>query len=108
MVFNAAPGNAPSNVTATTLSSTEILATWDTVPHINQNGAITMYQVLYTPLQTFGGAIGVKTMNVTEQAALLANLEAYVDYSVSVQDSTRIGVGPYSSGMMEMTLQDGA
>ena len=35
------------------------------VPPIDQNGIITMYEVLYEPLETFSDAIGPLTMNVS-------------------------------------------
>jgi hypothetical protein len=66
-----------------------------------------MYQVLYEPLETFGGAIGPMDVNVTEQTADLMDLEEYVNYTISVRAYTNTGVGPYSAGMMEMTEEDG-
>ena len=104
---HAVPDSPPSNVTATAQSSTSILVTWDMVPPMDQNGVITMYQVLYTPLQTFRGAIGTESMTVTEQMATLTGLQEYVEYNISVRAYTSVGAGPYSDGVVVRTSEDG-
>ena len=102
-----APGSPPSNVMATALSSNQILVTWDMVPPIDQNGVITVYQVLYQPLQTFNGAIRQQTLNVTGLAANLTDLEEFVNYSIAVRAYTSVGGGPYSEPITERTDEDG-
>ena len=90
-------------------SSTTIVVTWDIVPPIDQNGVITMYEVLYEPLETFGGAIQTQTRNVsgTEMSVVLTNLEEFVNYSISVRAYTSVGEGPYSDEIREKTNTDG-
>ena len=75
---------------------------------MDQNGVITMYKVMYTPLETFGGIIKSDTITVLEptQSVVLTGLEEYVDYNFSVQASTSVGVGPYSVAVTVSTLQD--
>ena len=80
---------------------------WEEVVPIDQNGVITMYQVLYQPLETFGGVIGPLTVNVTELTADLTDLEEYVNYTISVRAYTSAGEGPYSDGEIELTDEDG-
>ena len=78
------------------------------VPPIDQNGVITMYQVLYhQPQETFEGRIGTETVNVTGLAATLTGLQEYVEYSISVRAYTSVGAGPYSDGVVERTNEDG-
>ena len=91
-----------------TLSSTTIEVNWDIVPPIDQNGIITMYEVLYEPLETFGGAIGPLTRNVsgTEMSVILMDLQEFVNYNISVRVYTSIGGGPYSEPFTDMTLED--
>ena len=79
---------------------------WEEVVPIDQNGVITMYQVLYQPLETFGGAIGPLTVNVTEQTVDLTDLEEYVNYTISVQAYTSAGEGIYSDDIIEHTNGD--
>ena len=103
-----APGRPP-NVMATATSPTSIMITWDMVPPIDQNGVITMYEVLYEPLETFNGAIMSNTTTVDGMTltAVLGGLEEFVDYTISVRAYTSAGEGPYSDGVMEMTIEDG-
>ena len=90
-------------------SSTSIIVTWDVVSPIDQNGIITMYEVLYEPLETFSDAIGPLTMNVSssEMTAVLTGLQEFVDYNISVRAYTSAGEGPYSTEITEMTAEDG-
>lgn len=90
-------------------SSTTIIVTWDIIPPIDQNGVITMYEVLYEPLETFGGAIQTQTRNVsgTEMSVVLMNLEEFVNYSISVRAYTSVGEGPYGDEIREKTNTDG-
>ena len=91
------------------MSSTEIMVTWDIVLPIDQNGVITMYEVLYQPQETFNGAIRDLTVNVSapEMSVVLMNLQEYVNYTISVRAYTSVGEGPYSEGIVELTNQDG-
>ena len=104
-----APASPPSQITQTALSPTEILVTWDSVPPIDQNGIITMYEVLYQPLETFDGAIGPLTVTVTvlNMSAVLTQLEEFVVYNISVRAFTETGPGVYNIAMQERTLEDG-
>ena len=105
---NAVPASAPTDVMATVVSSTEIMVTWDIVLPIDQNGVITMYEVLYQPQETFNGAIGHLTVNVSapEMSVVLMDLQEYVNYTISVRAYTSVGEGPYSEGIIELTNED--
>ena len=94
---------------ATAVSPTSIMITWDMVPPIDQNGVITMYEVLYEPLETFNGAIMSNTTTVDGMTltAVLEGLEEFVNYTISVRAYTSAGEGPYSDGVIEMTSEDG-
>ena len=94
---------------ATVMSSTEIMVTWGIVPRINQNGVITMYEVLYQPQETFNGTIGDLTVNLSapNMSVVLMNLQEYVNYTISVRAYTSVGEGPYSQGIIELTNENG-
>ena len=85
------------------------MVSWGVVPPIDQNGIITMYEVLYQPLETFGGAIQTLTRNVsgTEMSVVLMNLQEFVYYNISVRAYTRVGEGPYSDDVTLRTNEDG-
>ena len=76
---------------------------------MDQNGVITMYEVLYQPQETFNGAIRDLTVNVSapEMSVVLMDLEEYVNYTISVRAYTSVGEGPYSEGIVELTSEDG-
>ena len=48
------PESSPENITANAISSTTVSMMWEEVPAMDQNGDIIMYEVMYTPLETFG------------------------------------------------------
>ena len=89
-------------------SPTTIAVMWGEVPPIDQNGVITMYEVMYTPLETFGGTLESNSTIVLEPARSvnLTGLEEYVNYSISVRAYTSVGAGPYNVAMTVLTLQD--
>ena len=76
---------------------------------MDQNGVITMYEVLYQPQEIFNGAIRDLTVNVSapEMSVVLMNLQEYVNYTISVRAYTSVGEGPYSQGIIELTNENG-
>ena len=109
LLFHPAPHSPPANVQGSGISSTDMLVTWDIIPPIDQNGVITAYEVLYVPLETFGGVLQTRITNVpgTETAVILTGLEEFVGYSISVRGFTAAGAGPYSNAVEATTLEDG-
>ena len=105
-MLSIAPASPPDNVNATVISSTEIQVTWGIVPPIDQNGIITMYEVLYQPLETFSGSLTSAVMNSSQNSALLADLQEFVLYNISVRAYTNVGEGPFSEQVVAMTLED--
>ena len=89
-------------------SPTLIEVTWNEVPAIDQNGIITVYEVMYTPLNTFGGQISANTTNVSGSKSMvtLSYLQEFVNYSISVRAYTTAGQGPEST-IIELTQQAG-
>ena len=80
---------------------------WDEVVPLDQNGVITMFEVMYTPLEDFDGAIMTRSTNVTELSRLLMDLEEYDNYTISVRAYTSVGAGPYSDPVIVLTNEDG-
>ena len=109
MPFFAVPSSPPDNVIALSSSSTTITVSWDIVPPIDQNGIITMYEVFYQPLETFGGVIGTLTRNVSapDMSVVLTNLQEFVNYNISVRAYTSVGEGLYS-GDFTVQTQEGS
>ena len=110
LYYSTAPAAPPQNVTASAVSSTEIEVLWEEVAAIDQNGVITMYEIQFVPLETFGGQITSDTVNTSNGSVLmmvLTGLEEYVEYNISVRAYTSAGPGPYSDGVVERTDTDG-
>ena len=106
MFLSPVPASPPENVTVQVNSSTTIEVRWDMVPPIDQNGIITMYEVIYQPLETFNGNISTNTINLTNMSVLLTGLQEFVNYTISVRAYTSVGAGPYSDEVTVMTLED--
>lgn len=105
--FHIDPASPPHNVETVVVSSTSILVRWNDVPPIDQNGIITDYEVLYLPLETFGGTINIQIVNTSNMSFLLDDLEEYVNYTIQVRAFTSVGPGPFSDPIINQTLQDG-
>ena len=80
---------------------------WDEVVPIDQNGVITMYEVMYTPLEDFDGTIMTRTTNVNDLSVLLMDLEEYVNYTISVRAFNNAGAGSYRDPETVLTNEDG-
>ena len=104
------PSNTPKNVNATARSPTSIQVTWETVPDIDQNGDIIVYEVRYDPLETFGGQIGISYTNTSNGSVLettLKDLQEFVEYNISVRAYTMVGPGPFNMGILTRTFEAG-
>lgn len=80
---------------------------WDQVPPIYQNGNITGYHVLYTPLVTYDGEISQQLTNSDAYFSILEDVQEYTVYSINVRAYTQAGVGPYSQAIISTTFEDG-
>ena len=108
--FPVVPLGTPVNITAIAVNSTAIQLSWSEVPAIKQNGIITQYEVVFAPLETFGGQIAATSMNITDTSILfiiLDNLQEYVQYSITIRAYTNVGKGPFSTAMIIQTPEDG-
>ena len=90
-------------------SSTSVIVSWNEVPSRDQNGNITVYEIMYEPLQDFNGIIGLNITNVTgsTQSLTIMNLEEDVKYSILVRAYTTAGPGPYGDPINETTFEAG-
>ena len=101
MYLSPEPSDPPQNVTATVISSTEVMVSWKEVPAIHQNGEITTYEIEHVPLEIYGEEITTNTSNGSVLMMVLTGLEEYVEYNISVRAYTSVGPGPYSDTITE-------
>ena len=89
-------------------TSTSIAVMWNEVPPINQNGVIMAYEITYTTFENFTGVIGINSTNVSgsDLSVSLIGLQEYVNYSIQVRAYTSEGAGPYSTPVVQLTLED--
>ena len=92
------PSGFPMNLSAVTLSSSEIMVNWTTFPEIDHNGILTSYEVQYN--QTVANDSHPPSASVSvsssEMSVILKDLGALVTYTITVRACTRIGCGPYN------------
>jgi len=80
---------------------------WEEISPLDQNGVIILYEVMYTPNQTFNGSIGPNSTNIsgTEFSLVLRDLQEFVTYTVSVRGYTEVGPGNSDEGTAQ-TFED--
>ena len=86
------------NITATTLSSSEIIVNWTTFPDIDHNGIITQYEVQFNQsvaMVSFPPSDSILVSQDTT-SAVLTGLGPLITYTVTVRAHTAVGPGPYS------------
>ena len=103
-IFFSEPTAAPSNVRGHNTSSTSILVEWDDVPDFDQNGIITNYTITYQSLTE--NHSNSTTANYTVRQVTLSDLKEFVNYSITVFASTKIGDGPASDPVYVKTDED--
>ena len=101
------PEGPPENVTAVVISSTAITVQWSEVASHARNGDITHYEVPFFPLMEFDGGIYNGSVPTIDMSIVLADLQEYVTYNISVRAFNGAGAGPYSDSIIVTTFQDG-
>ena len=88
-------------MTATNISSSEVMVSWSEVPEIDRNGIITQYQVLLQPANV------TMMINSTQLSAVVSSLEGNNLYNATVSAFTAVGQGPYSSPPVQVMTNVG-
>ncbi|CAI8041621.1 Tyrosine-protein phosphatase Lar [Geodia barretti] len=96
------PSGPPTNVTATSLSSTSIKLTWMPPPLHNQNGIIREYIIHYYVSETRESVVKQSPDNYT--STIITDLHPYYTYSFEVAAVT-VGAGPLSTEFTIRTLE---
>ena len=86
------PSESPTNVSALTLSATEISLSWFAPSRESRNGVLEYYTILINVTST------TTQLNVTASSTFytLTGLKPYTAYTLSVAAATSVGRGPYS------------
>ena len=98
------PSAAPMNVSGHNTSSTSIFIIWNDIPAAEQNGIITSYNITYHSLTE--NHSNSTTVDFPDRQVTLTGLEKFVNYSITVSASTKIGPGPASKPVIVSTGED--
>ena len=91
------PSGFPLNITAYTLSSTQIIVGWGEFPEIDHNGKITHYEILYNQTDTPSfNMTDSLIINSSLYSMVLDGLAEFVEYNITVSALTAIGRGPFN------------
>ena len=104
LLFTSEPNAAPLNVEGHNTSSTSIFVTWDDVPAADKNGIITSYNITYHSLTE--NHSNSTTVDHPDRQVTLMGLREFVNYSITVSASTKIGPGPASKRIIVSTGED--
>ena len=102
--FTSEPSAAPFNVRGHNTSSTSIFVTWDDVLAADKNGIITSYNITYHSLTENHSSS--TTVDHPNRQVILIGLREFVNYSITVSASTKIGPGPTSDVVIVITGED--
>ena len=98
------PSAAPMNVSGHNTSSTSIFIIWNDIPAAEQNGIITSYNITYHSLTE--NHSNSTTVDFPDRQVTLTGLKNFVNYSITVSASTKIGPGPASKPVIVSTGED--
>ena len=104
LYFTSDPSAPPVSVRGHNTSSTSILVTWGYVPAFEQNGIITSYNITYNSLTENDS--NSTTVDFPANKVTLRGLREFVNYSITVFASTKIGPGPASKRIVVSTGED--
>ena len=103
-LFILEPSAAPSDVKGRNTSSTSILVEWDHVSKPDRNGIITSYNITYHSLTENHSNSTI--VDFPGRQGTLIGLKEFVNYSITVSASTKIGPGPASNPVIVSTGED--
>ena len=101
-LYSTAPSAAPENITATAITATQILVSWDPPPPEHRNGPILAYNFTATDAST---GLVVSSAILQTRSSLVSSLRPFTLYNFTLSARTSVGYGP-SGSAVETTLQD--
>ena len=99
MIINTAPSAAPTSVSVSKVTSSNITVQWEEVPCIHHNGNITGYSLQYGVV----GSESTQNMPVSGASTTEATITGLVEsttYTIKVAAVNDVGIGVYSEPMM--------
>lgn len=103
MNFSLAPSGPPSNISATALTSTSIVVSWEPPLPQYRNGPILAYNVTVTNAVT--DSFVHSSIVPTTTTTTIGGLQPFTPYSFTLSARTSVGYGPPDT-LTEVTLED--
>ena len=99
------PSGAPRNEESVVLSSMSLILMWNEPPPAQQNGPIIGYTIQVMRVDSTDSIEAYTYDNDT--SIIIDSLVPYTNYEWRVAGQTVAGTGPFSSPVIQQTLQDG-
>ena len=99
------PSGPPQGYRARPRSSTSIEVFWNPPSRKLQNGVITGFNIMYTPVRD--ETPSVLSVDGTRRSAMLTGLRKFTKYTIWVSSKTAVGEGPPSNKFELFTDEDG-
>ena len=93
-VCHPAPSETPQSLRSVSTTPTSITVEWSDINCLDQNGAITSYDV------RVNGRVALTT---SQTQATITGLTSNTQYSIAVRGRNYIGVGPFSGNIIAVT-----
>ncbi|KAI5693336.1 hypothetical protein M8J75_013991 [Diaphorina citri] len=100
------PSLPPENIACSSVTSTTLKITWETVPNEARNGIIQGYKVVYYPAEDWYESLESDTKVTSSLSASLQGLGKFTNYSIQVMAFTQAGDGTLSDVIFCRTLED--
>lgn len=101
-LYHAAPSAPPDNITAISLTSSQILVSWDPPPPEHRNGPILAYNFIVTDTSS---SVVIWSSILLNSSTVVGFLKPFTIYNFSISARTSVGYGPIGS-TTETTLED--
>ena len=99
------PSVAPIKVAAIAFEPTSVNVTWEEIPDITGDGIFIAYEVRYVwPLDNGQTGVGNRNTSGVTNHLVLNMLQECVQYNISVRAYTSQGPGPYSTAVVDSSL----
>lgn len=107
--FPIVPSAPPQDVQGLALDHSSLEVRWQPPPAEAQNGVITGYRLIHARADSNLGVLSASriTVDASERAYVLADLDTWTQYKVWVVAFTSVGEGPHSDVIIVQTDEDG-
>jgi len=104
-LFEIVPSGFPQAFVDNIISPQSVTFSWLPPLDYEQNGFIVTYTIAV--IETRSGHMIQRTISSSLNSITISSLRPFTSYSCSIAASTSVGMGPFSTSLTILTLQDG-